>query len=269
MREFWFQASDGTRLFALERGDGPAIILLHGGLADHRACAYLAEPLAERFRVITPDLRASGRSHHHGPLTWDLLADDIAALARHLDLVRAAVGGVSFGTGVALRTALRHPALVSALLLVHPVYAGTDRGLTSAQSDAMRTIDAAACRAPTDGIDALLPLLDTLPPAIRERARTVVLSLDPLSVAALSRFMSSGAQPFRTAADLAAITCPTLLIAGVDPQHPAALADLLAAHLPRATISSASDHPAAIAAFLAALSQDESPIVSCDDLVGK
>ena len=251
MREFCFHAPDGARLFALERGHGPALILLHGGLADHRACAPLAEPLADRFRLITPDLRASGRSHHHGPLSWDLLADDIAALARHLDLARAAVGGVSFGTGVAVRAALRHPSLVSALLLIHPVYAGADRGLTPAQSDAMRTIDAAARRAPTEGTDALLPLLDTLPPAIRERARTVVSSLDPRSVAALSRFMSSGAQPFAAAADLEAITCPTLLIPGIDPQHPAWLADLLAAHLPNATVTSATDHPAAVAAFLA------------------
>lgn len=251
MREFWFHAGDGTRLFALERGRGPALLLLHGALADHRACTPLAEPLADRFRVITPDLRASGRSHHHGPLSWDLLADDVAALARHLDLARTAVGGVSFGTGVAVRAALHHPALVSALLLVHPVYAGTDRGLTAAQQDAMQTIDAAARRAPTDGIDALVPLLDTLPAALRERARTVVRSLDPRSVAALSRFMSSGAQPFATAADLAAITCPTLVIPGIDPQHPAWLADLLAAHLPHADLSSAIDDPAAIAAFLA------------------
>ena len=260
MRTFWFHAADGARLFALERGQGPALILLHGGLADHRACAPLAEPLADRFRVITPDLRASGRSLHHDPLSWNLLADDIAALARHLDLARAAVGGTSFGSGVALRAALRHPVLVSALLLVHPVYAGADRGLTAEQEAAMHTIDAAARRAPTDGIDALLPLLDTLPPAIRERARTVVLSLDPRSVAALSRFMSSGAQPFASAADLAAITCPTLLIAGIDPQHPAWLADLLAAHLPRATLSSATDHPAAIASFLAPMSASTSPL---------
>lgn len=252
MREFWFHAPDGTRLFALERGHGPALVLLHGGLADHRACAPLAEPLADRFRVITPDLRASGRSRYHGPLTWDLLADDIAALARHLDLARLAVGGTSFGTGVALRSALRHPALVSALLLVHPVHAGADRGLTPAQEDAMRTIDAAAHRAPTDGIDALLPLLDTLPPAIRERARAVVLSLDPRSVAVLSRFMSSGDQPFATAADLAAITCPTLLVPGIDPEHPAWLADLLAAHIPNATICAAANLPSAIGTFLAA-----------------
>ena len=246
MREFCFHAADGTRLFAVERGDGPALILLHGGLADHRACAYLAEPLADRFRVITPDLRASGRSHHRAALTWDLLADDIAALARHLDLASAAVGGVSFGSGVALRAALRHPALVSALLLIHPVFAGADRGLTPAQSDAMRAIDAAASRAPSEGIGALLPLLDTLPPDVRERAGAVVLSLDPRSVAALSRFMSSGVHPFDTAADLAAITCPTLVIPGIDPQHPAWLADLLAAHLPHATLSSSNDHAAAI-----------------------
>ena len=251
MREFWFHAADGTRLFAIERGHGPALILLHGGLADHRACGYLAEPLAGRFRVVTPDLRTSGRSHYHAALSWDLLADDIAALVGHLDLARAAVGGVSFGTGVALRAALRHPALVSALLLIHPVYAGTDRGLTPAQSDAMRTIDAAARRAPTAGIDALLPLLDTLPPAIRERASAVVLSLDPRSVAALAAFMSSGAQPFATAADLAAITCPTLVIPGIDPQHPAWLADLLAAHLPQATLPSSADHAAAVTRFLA------------------
>ncbi len=251
MQECWFHAPDGTRLFALERGRGPALILLHGGLADHRACAPLAEPLADRFRVITPDLRASGRSHHHGPLDWDLLADDLGALLRHLGLARAAVGGVSSGTGVALRTALRDPALVSALVLVQPVYAGADIGLTAAQLDATRIIDAHARRAATEGIDALLPLLDTLAPAIRERARTVLLSLDPLSVAASSRFMSSGVQPFSTAADLAAITCPTLILPGSDPQHPPAVASVLAAHIPDATLSAAADHPAAIASFLA------------------
>lgn len=36
MKEIWFEA-DGTRLFAVENGEGEALVLLHGGLASHVA----------------------------------------------------------------------------------------------------------------------------------------------------------------------------------------------------------------------------------------
>ena len=250
-RDLWFER-DGVTLFAVESGLGPPIILLHGGLANHLACRLFATPLAARFRLITPDLRGSGRSIYAGPLTWDDLADDGAALARHLGLARAVIGGVSFGAGCAVRVALRHPALTAGLVLLNPAYGGTALGLTPAQQDAMRAMDAAGSRAPADGVQVLLPLLAALPEPIQARARAMVAGFDPASVATSTRFMASGAQPFADGAELAAITAPTLLVPGTDPTHPAEVADVFRRHLPRCTVHATgpAGYAAAIARFL-------------------
>jgi pimeloyl-ACP methyl ester carboxylesterase len=251
--EIWFDGDgDGARLFAVERGAGPPIILLHGGLANHQACLRFAAPLASRFRIITPDLRASGNSIHAGPLTWDQLADDIAALARHLGLPRAVIGGTSFGAGCAVRVALRHPSLIVALLLLNPAFAGADVGLTAAQRQAMEAMDAAGSRAIAEGVQVLRPLFDALPDAIRDRARAIADTFDPASVAATTRFMASGAQPFATAAELASIEAPTLLVPGTDPYHPPEVSEVYRRHLRRCTVRAAEpdELAAAIADFL-------------------
>ena len=251
MREHWFEHG-GVRHYAIERGQGRPVILLHGGLANHLACWVFAAPLAERFRIITPDLRASGRSIHAGALTWDDLADDVAALVRHLGLASAVIGGVSFGAGAAVRVALRHPAIVDALLVLNPAYGGADLGLLPAQADAMRAMDAAGQRAVAEGIEVLFPLLVALPEEMRERARAVFATYDAASVAALTRFMASGAQPFERAAELTAIAAPTLLVPGTDPTHPPEVSDRFRDHLPRCTVCAAApeDHAAAIGDFL-------------------
>lgn len=235
MSEIWFDHA-ATRLFAVDHGTGRAIILLHGGLATHEACRRFAAPLDARFRVITPDLRGAGSSRYAGELTWDLLADDVAALARHLGITRAVVGGVSFGAGCAVRVALRHPELVAGLAVLHPAFAGSELGLSAAQQSAMQAMDGAGRRTLVDGIEALFPLLDALPAELRARGRALFATYDPASVAATTRFMASGAQPFDTAAELAAIAVPALVVPGVDPYHPAALAELYARHLPHCSI---------------------------------
>jgi len=233
--EIWFDR-DGARLFAVASGAGVPVILLHGGLANHLACRVFAAPLAQRFRLITPDLRASGRSIYAGELTWDQLADDVAALIRHLGLPRAVIGGISAGAGCAVRVALRHPALTAALVVLHPAFAGGDVGLTPAQQVAMDAMDAAGSRAVAEGVQVLLPLFEALPPAIRDRAHEVIQGYDPASVAATTRFLASGAQPFASAAELATISAPTLLVPGVDPYHPTEVSDRYRQHLPRCTV---------------------------------
>lgn len=229
-RDIWFD-SCGASLFATIAGDPGAspIALVHGGLADHRAHADLAAALAGRHRVITPDTRAAGRSLYSGPLSWDLLADDLAALLDALAIDRAAVGGTSAGAAVAVRFALRHPSRAAALAVLHPAFGGADRGFTAAQCEAMRAMHRAATRAVADGIDALLPLYDALPGPIRARARAMAASFDPASVAATTAFLASGAQPFLDATELCAIAAPTLMVPGVDPTHPPELAAVYAA----------------------------------------
>ena len=251
MNESWF-ANAGMKLFAVESGEGVPIMLLHGGLSTHAGCRIFAAPLAARFRLVTPDLRGSGRSHFGGDLTWDLLADDIAALARQLGIARAVIGGVSFGAGCAVRVALRHPELVAALVILTPAFGGADVGLAPAQQAAMDAMNAAGSRAVAEGIRVLHPLFESLPEPVRARARVMVEAYDPASVAASTRFMASGAQPFGSAAELATIAAPTLLVPGTDPEHPAEIADLYRRHLRRCTVyaGTAPEYAAAIATFI-------------------
>jgi hypothetical protein len=77
-----------------------------------------------------------------------------------------------------------------------------------------------------------------LPSPIRELALEMLRTFDPPSVEATTRFLASGAQPFEAASDLARIECPTVLIPGVDPEHPAELCELYAQHLKNVRIES-------------------------------
>ena len=53
---------DGTRLYATERGRGPAVILVHGWKASGRIWDRTVVALERDFRVVTYDLRGMGAS---------------------------------------------------------------------------------------------------------------------------------------------------------------------------------------------------------------
>ena len=88
-------------------------MLLHGGVVSTNSIwagvpvAYAShmDTLAEHFRVIAPDTRGCGKTGHTGgPISFDLLADDVAALIDALGLERPLIAGFSEG---ATRTAAR------------------------------------------------------------------------------------------------------------------------------------------------------------------
>jgi 3-oxoadipate enol-lactonase len=231
LHEIWYESA-GARLFAVERGHGPPVVFFHGGLADHRASWFRLGALAATHRLVTPDVRGAGRSHHASALDWDLLADDVVALLEHLGLRRAVIGGFSAGSGVALRLALRHPERVRALLLVAPVFAGEAEALMQASRAAMQRMAEAGQRARTEGIAAILPLYEALPPEIRDAAVAMARGFDPASVAATTQLLASGAMPFARLPELAALAMPTLVVPGTDPEHPAAVAERYAQEIP-------------------------------------
>lgn len=222
----------GARLFAVERGRGDAVIFMHGGLADHRAALVRLAGISSTHRLITPDARGAGRSHWGGELSWELLADDVAAWIDHLGLERAWVGGISAGSAIALAFARRHPSRARGVLLVAPVYPGADRGLPEPVRTAMKLMGEAGAR----GIEGIVPLFEALPEAIRERAVAMARSFDPASVAATTRFLATEAQPFARVEELAEVTLPVLVVPGTDPQHPAEVADVYARAFPRCTV---------------------------------
>ncbi|QLQ38135.1 alpha/beta fold hydrolase [Micromonospora robiginosa] len=106
---------NGARLEYDEAGDGSVVVLLHAGIADRRMWRAQVPALAQRHRVIVPDLRGYGESEL--PTTPFAHHDDVVGLLDALGVERAALVGCSFGGRVAVDTALAHPERVSALAL--------------------------------------------------------------------------------------------------------------------------------------------------------
>ena len=68
--------------------------------------------LAKTRQVIAVELQGHGHTADiDRPITYEAMADDTAALLRHLGIEQADVFGYSMGGGVALQLAIRHPGL--------------------------------------------------------------------------------------------------------------------------------------------------------------
>jgi pimeloyl-ACP methyl ester carboxylesterase len=110
---------NGLNLYYEIHGAGEPLILLHGGLGATEMFGEILPSLSHTWQVIAVDLQAHGRTADiDRPLTYEAMADDIAALLQYLGIGKATVMGYSLGGGVALQTAIRHPAAVKKLVLV-------------------------------------------------------------------------------------------------------------------------------------------------------
>lgn len=110
---------NGLDLYYEIRGAGEPLILLHGGVVGIIMFGPNLQALSAGRRLIAVELQGHGRTPDiDRPLSYEAMADDVAALMRHLDITRADVMGLSLGGGVALQTAFRHPELVRRLVIV-------------------------------------------------------------------------------------------------------------------------------------------------------
>jgi pimeloyl-ACP methyl ester carboxylesterase len=117
--------ANGLDIHYLDQGEGEPLVLLHGGLVSTNpiwagmpiAYASHMDALAEQFRVIAPDTRGCGRTRHPGgPITFDVLADDVAALIDALGLDRPLIAGFSEGAITATVLGIRHPDAIGAIV---------------------------------------------------------------------------------------------------------------------------------------------------------
>jgi len=99
-------------------GSGPAIVLLHAGVADRTMWAEHLRPLADAgHRVVAMDLPGFGEAPEPPLLApWTDVIETMDALG----VDRATLVGNSFGAAVALRVAAVAPERVAALVLVSP-----------------------------------------------------------------------------------------------------------------------------------------------------
>lgn len=127
----------GEPIFVAEIGSGPAVVMLHGGGPGASGVANYSrniDALAQRFRVIVPDMPGYGRSSKTVDQSdpFGYLADTIRGLLDELGIDSAHLVGNSYGGAAALRLALDTPNRVDKLVLMGPGGIGTTRGLPTA-----------------------------------------------------------------------------------------------------------------------------------------
>ena len=107
----------GLDMHCAVHGEGPPLVRLHGAYGSAADWAGLVPTLTQTHQVIALDFQAHGRtSDRDTPITYEGLADDVAALLDHLKIESATVFGYSMGGGVALQVAVRHPEKVDRLV---------------------------------------------------------------------------------------------------------------------------------------------------------
>ncbi len=114
-----YASVNGLKMYYEIHGEDLPLVLLHGGLATIDGLfGQLLPPLAQTRQVIAVELQAHGHTADiERPLSFELMADDIAALIKLLGVEHADLFGYSLGGGVALQTAIRHPEVVRKLVV--------------------------------------------------------------------------------------------------------------------------------------------------------
>lgn len=113
-------SADGTMIGYRQYGNGPGLILVHGGMQAAQHLSQLATALADEFQVLVPDRRGRGTSGPHGTeFSLQREVEDLQALiaatgARYLF-------GHSSGALISLRAALVTPVVERAALYEPPL----------------------------------------------------------------------------------------------------------------------------------------------------
>jgi 3-oxoadipate enol-lactonase len=242
-----------------EDGEGPPLVLLHAGVADHRMWDSLVPLLSQGHRVVRYDLRGFGEAP--APAGGFSASDDLAELLDALRIDRAALVGCSNGGRVALQFAIERPERVTELTLISAPLPEHD---WSAE-----VIAAWEAEEATEGVDAVVEAnlrswlagprrrLDDLDPGLRALAADMARKAEEGYVAAQGEERNPD-PPLGTR--LGAVTAPTLVVdAALDFEDFSVIADRIAAGIPgarRATIDDAGhvaplERPDAVAALLA------------------
>lgn len=190
---------NGLKLYYEIHGAGQPLILLHGGVGASEMFAPILPALAKNRQVIAVDLQAHGRTADiDRPLSYEAMADDIAALLKYLSIKQADVMGYSLGGGVALQVTIRHPELVRKLVVVSAPFKRDGWYPELLAGQAQMGPAAAEAMKPTP----LYALYARIAPKVEDW---------PKLITKLGELLK---QPYDWTASVKAIKSPTLIIAG-------------------------------------------------------
>jgi len=115
---------NGVKMYYEVHGSGEPVVLLHGAFMTitNNWTGWIGE-LAKTRKVIAVEMQGHGRTADIArDLTYENLADDVAALLEHLKIPRADLIGYSMGGAVAMQCAIRHPDKVRKVVVISSVF---------------------------------------------------------------------------------------------------------------------------------------------------
>jgi pimeloyl-ACP methyl ester carboxylesterase len=119
-----YASVNGLEMYYEVHGVGQPLVLLHGALsAIGTSFGKVLPSLAETRQVIAVEQQAHGHTADiDRPLSYEQMADDTAALLRHIGIESADVFGWSMGGGIALQITIRHPEVVRKVVVASATY---------------------------------------------------------------------------------------------------------------------------------------------------
>jgi pimeloyl-ACP methyl ester carboxylesterase len=179
---------DGIRFYYEVYGTGEPLLVVHGNGGSIADLALQIAHFRQRYRVIAMDSRDQGKSGDSpDKITYEQMADDLAALLDHLNAAPANVLGWSDGGIEALLLGIRHPAKVKKIAAMAANLNPTENAV---HPDALAAVK--------EMVSAIPPSAKDTPDGRRELKLTALL-LD---------------EPHIDLKALEAITAPTLVLAG-------------------------------------------------------
>ena len=115
---------NGLKMYYEVHGSGEPVVLLHGAFMTitNNWTEWIGE-LSKTRKVIAVEMQGHGRTADiERDISYENLADDVAALLDHLKIPRADLIGYSMGGGVAMQCAIRHPEKVRKVVSISAVF---------------------------------------------------------------------------------------------------------------------------------------------------
>lgn len=224
-----------------ERGEGQAVLFVHGFPLDSRIWDLQLDDLSDLGRIITMDLPGFGESIGELPFTIRGLADVIHELIGQIGARRCVLAGLSMGGYVALAHATAYPEDLAGLILIDTRAEGDT---AEGKQNRMKMVEAVRKGGSKVVAEQMMPKMlseGTLKkrPDLVKKVRDIMEACPPITIEnALIAMRDRDDFTDR----LASIACPTLILVGdQDAITPPAMSEAMAKNIPDAKLKVISD----------------------------
>jgi len=113
---------NGLNTYYEVHGDGPPLMLLHGGFGNAPSMAPMTGVLSKHYRVYLPERRGHGHTADPGEINYELMAEDTVGFMAAMGIEKAHVVGYSDGAIVCLYLGMRYPGIVERMVPISANY---------------------------------------------------------------------------------------------------------------------------------------------------